>query len=362
MDDILAKHLAKTLLFKEKNNTTIKKTDIISDHFNYKLIDGKYYINTEGNISITEKIGFWKNKAVVKVNGENFVIMESSKTMIPLRHVSKEEFDKNFTISQEVAEKKKEKSEESRPLLTRNDNITVSKEFKPVVRQKNSTQIAPKVKQILPRIKSQVEKDKSEPIIQKSEDVSTDKYINDIKRSTNSEFSNNFEEDAEENEETNSFFDMLDKKKDDPRVKKFFNYHADAMKKEFTQIIEKVKTSQMARAMESGGGTNAVQYANGGIMNGTLNVTNQIISENVTDTSGRQLVFKKTFDITGNGSNHTFTFTHNFNTKDILINVYDAINYELVFVSSVNTDLNNTRITFPNDLNVGQNYRVILLA
>ena len=134
------------------------------------------------------------------------------------------------------------------------------------------------------------------------------------------------------------------------------------MKKEFTQIIEKVKTSQMARAMESGGGTNAVQYANGGTMDGNLNVTHSIVAETINDLDGRQLLFKKTFNITGNGSNKQFTFNHNLNTKDILINVYDLVTSQLVFVTSVNIDLNNTTIEFPNNLQVGENYRVILIA
>lgn len=339
MDDILIKHLAKTLLFKEKKEAVITKDDksnINANYYNYKLIDGKYYVNTEKDIIVSEKIGIWKNKDIVKVNEENYVIMESSKTMIPLRHVSNEEFDKNFISSDKLPEKK----DTINPILTKpSKSLPISK--KEDISKKEV------------KVKTQN--------LQKPEDVSTEKYINDIKKSTNSEFSKNFEEDAEENQETDSFFDMLEKKKDDPRVKKFFNYHADAMKKEFYQIAEKMKSVQMSRAMESGGGTNAVQYANGGVMNGVLNVTERIISEEITDTIGRQLVNKKTFDITGNGSNNTFTFTHNFNTKDILISIYDS-NHQLVFVSSINIDLNNTRISFPNNLQVHENYRVILFA
>jgi hypothetical protein len=342
MDDILAKHLAKTLLFRENkdsinSNTDKKETNINCGYYNYKLIDNKYYINTGADLLISEKIGIWKNKDIVKVNEEKFVVMESTNTIIPLRHVSNDDFDKNFISSSKIPKKK-----------------NTSKEF-----------ISSPDQKILPISKKEDISNNisTKPqITQKSEDSSTQKYINDIKKSTNSDFSKKFEEDAEENEESNSFFDMLEKKKDDPRVKKFFNYHADAMKKEFNQIIEKVKSSQMARAMESGGGTNAVQYANGGIMNGTLNVTNQIISENITDTAGRELVHKKKFDIIGNGSNNTFTLNHNFNTKDILINVYDSVNYQLIFVSSINVDLNNTMINFPNDLKVNENYRVILFA
>ena len=361
MDDILAKHLAKTLLFKENRNLVINKPiktqkSVIENQYNYKLIDGKYYINTENDIIISEKIGIWKNKDIVKVNEENYVIMESSQTMIPLRHLSNEEFDRNFISLDKIPKTiiKKSKSfrdTSSLPIFKKENNTNNKEEL-----EKNHNNISEEEEP-----ENLFNNINEEENIENLKDTSTAKYINDIKKSTNSSSSKEFEEDAEENQETDSFFNMLEKKKDDPRVKKFFNYHADAMKKEFYQIAEKMKSSQMSRAMESGGGTNAVQYANGGIMNGVLNVTEKIISEEITDNKQRQLVFKKTFDIIGNGFNNTFTYTHNFGTKDILVNIYDS-NYQLVFVSSVNIDLNNTRITFPNNLQEHENYRVILFA
>jgi hypothetical protein len=333
MDDILAKHLAKTLLFKENKKVEIKESTKIEnnqDYYKYKVIDGKYYVNTENDLVVSEKIGIWKNRDVVKVNQENYVVMESNSTMIPLRHVSKEEFENNFTRSTNIGNKKKNVSSNSQSLsISKKEEISVNKQ----------NPIPAVVK-------------KEEPKSQES----TEKYVPDIKKTIDSK---KFEEDAEENA---SFFNMLEKKKDDPRVMKFFNYHADHMKKEFTQILEKFKTSQLARAMESGGGTNAVQYANGGTMNGSLNVTNQLIAETVIDTTGRQLVHKKTFDVIGDGSANTYTFSHNFGTRDILINVYDKNTHQLVFVSSINIDSNNTRIQFPNNVEVGQDYRVILFA
>lgn len=339
MDDILAKHLAKNLLFKENKNSVIQKQNKKRDFYNYKLIEGKYYINAESGIFVSEKIGIWKNKDVVSVNGNKFVVMESSNTMIPLNHLSKEEFESNFVSSENIKKRSPDVNSNSTFLQTSKKEKTS---------KTSQTEVTPTKE--LPKV---IQRKKA------PEEISTKQYIKDIKTSTNSK---NVEEDAEEDAETKSFFDLLEKKKDDPRVKKFFNYHADAMKKEFTQIIEKVKTSQFARAMESGGGTNAVQYANGGTMNGNLTVTEQIIGDIVTDTSGRQLVYKKTFNIIGNGTDDEFTFTHNFNTKDILINVYDSNNYALVTISSINIDNNNTKISFPNILNVGENYRVILMA
>jgi hypothetical protein len=344
MDDILAKHLAKTLLFKENKNSPTKKEDKKS--YKYKLIDGKYYVNNGSDLFISEKIGVWKNKDVVKVNEDKFIIVENSNTMIPLNHLSKEQFDHNFTRIEDIDE---DENFQSKPSFLPSSK---KQEFK------SKINFPRKEKQLPLKTTDLVKSEK--PFIKKTEEAdSTQKYIDNIKNIDNSE---KIEEDAEETSETNSFFDLLEKKKDDPRVKKFFNYHADVMKKEFTQILDKFKSSQMARAMESGGGTNAVQYANGGTMNGDLNVTKGIVAESINDFDGRQLLFKRTFNITGNGSNKEFTFNHNLNTKDILINVYDSVTSQLVFVTSVNTDSNNTTITFPNNLEVGQNYRVILIA
>lgn len=327
MDDILAKHLAKTLLFKE--------TKTNDDSYQYRLLDGKYYISKGSDLIVSEKIGYWKNKEVIKVNNENFIILENTNKLIPLKHVSSEEFEQNFTTKPfKIKKLISYQNPSSLPVSKKEESVTSS--------------------DAVPRISNKTQKAQSVP-----EKPNTEKYIENIKSSNNEKF----QEDAEETKEDSKFFDLLEKKKDDPRVKKFFNYHADAMKKEFTQIIEKVKTSQFARAMESGGGTNAVQYANGGTMNGSLTVTNNIVAENVQDTTGRGLIHKKTFTILGDGSdNKTFTLSHNMNTRDIVISVYDTRTNQLVFVTCTNINENTTTISFPNNLEEGENYRVILLG
>ena len=327
MDDILAKHLAKTLLFKENKNN--------DDSYQYKLLDGKYYISKGSDLIVSEKIGYWKNKEVIKVNNENFIILENTNKLIPLKHVSSEEFEQNFTTKPNKIKKSISYQKSSSLPVSKKEESALSSDTTP--RISNKTQ-------------------KEQPLPEKD---STEKYINTIKSSENEKI----QEDAEETKEDSKFFDLLEKKKDDPRVKKFFNYHADHMKKEFTQIIEKVKTSQFARAMESGGGTNAVQYANGGTMNGSLTVTNNIVAENIQDTTGRGLIHKKTFTILGDGSNNkTFTLSHTMNTRDIVISVYDTRTNQLVFVTCTNVNENNTTISFPNNLAEGENYRVILLG
>jgi hypothetical protein len=158
------------------------------------------------------------------------------------------------------------------------------------------------------------------------------------------------------------FHELLLNDSSDKKIQKFFEGYTNNFKKSFIEIAEKIAKREGLRSMESGGGTNAVQYANGGTMDGNLTVTQTILASTITDNQGRQLVSKLTFDIIGNGVTRTYTLNHNLNTKTILINIYDATTDELVFVSSKNIDLNNTTIQFPNNLLTHENYRVIIFA
>ena len=158
------------------------------------------------------------------------------------------------------------------------------------------------------------------------------------------------------------FHELLLNDSSDKKIQKFFEGYTSNFKKSFIEIAEKIAKREGLRSMESGGGTNAVQYANGGTMDGNLTVTQTILATTITDNQGRQLVSKLTFDIIGNDVTRTYTLNHNLNTKNILINIYDATTDELVFVSSKNIDLNNTTIQFPNNLLTHENYRVIIFA
>ena len=148
----------------------------------------------------------------------------------------------------------------------------------------------------------------------------------------------------------------------DKQIQKFFEGYTNSFKKSFIEIAEKIARRESMRFAESGGGTNAVQYANGGIMDGDLTVRKIIIGETVTDNKGRQLVSKLEFHIFGDNTTATYTLNHNLNTKNIIISVYDENTDELVFVSCRNIDLNNTRIEFGNILDNTQKYKVILFA
>jgi len=148
----------------------------------------------------------------------------------------------------------------------------------------------------------------------------------------------------------------------DKQIQKFFEGYTNSFKKSFVEMAEKIARRESLRFSESGGGSNAVQYANGGTMDGDLTVTQTIVAESITDTKGRQLVSKLVFNIMGNNTTRTYTLNHNLDTKNIIINVYDINTDELVFVSCKNIDNNNTTIQFPNNLISGENYRVILFA
>ena len=62
------------------------------------------------------------------------------------------------------------------------------------------------------------------------------------------------------------------------RILENFN---NSFRKEFIDLAEKVSRREAMRYSESGGGTNAAQYANGGTMDGNLNVTGNIHSSSM---------------------------------------------------------------------------------
>jgi hypothetical protein len=158
------------------------------------------------------------------------------------------------------------------------------------------------------------------------------------------------------------FHELLLTDRSDKKIEKFFEAYTSNFKKSFIEIAEKIARRESLRFAESGGGTNAVQYANGGTMDGNLTVTQTIVANEITDTQGRELVSKLTFDILGDNNTRTYHLNHNLNTKNIIISVYDIVTDELVFVSSKNVDPNNTTIQFPNNLTVGQDYKVVMFA
>jgi hypothetical protein len=141
---------------------------------------------------------------------------------------------------------------------------------------------------------------------------------------------------------------------DDKDLFRFFESYTEKINKKYIEIAEKIARRESMRAMESGGGGNAVQFANGGTMDGDLTVTG-IIHGNVEGAA-----YKKSFTI-GDSINNIFNLAHNLNTYDIVVSVYDINTKEQVYPSIQNTSPNITKIEFieaiPDD-----SYRVVILG
>ena len=144
------------------------------------------------------------------------------------------------------------------------------------------------------------------------------------------------------------------------KLYKLFEQTNNSFRKELMELIEKVSKREALRYAESGGGTNATQYANGGVMDGNLKVTGSFESNKITTNSisANSLSSNNQF-ITNN-----LTVGNNISAKNLLI--YDTIsagnniysNYAKFYDLTVNHNLsvNNNLITnyetVTNDLSV----------
>lgn len=149
----------------------------------------------------------------------------------------------------------------------------------------------------------------------------------------------------------NKFHSLLDDT-NDPKVTKYFNTFTEGFKKSMIEISEKIARREGLRAMESGGGTNAAQYANGGMMNGNL-----VISGNLS--AGNLLGHRKSF-IIGDGINAVYNIVHSFGSLDVITQVYDNTTNEVVYPHIQNLDQSTTKLTFPSVVPLN-NYRVVIL-
>lgn len=63
----------------------------------------------------------------------------------------------------------------------------------------------------------------------------------------------------------------------------------------------------------------------------------------------------------GNGVNVSFALVHNFDTRDVVVNVYDSVTYETVEVDVVRTDSNTVTVTFAQAPDASA-YRVVIIG
>lgn len=155
-----------------------------------------------------------------------------------------------------------------------------------------------------------------------------------------------------------NFYSILDNS-NDSKVVKFFNTYTESFKRSFIDIAEKIARREGLRAMESGGGTNAYQYAHGGVMQGNLTIVGTISATNgiAVETS----TISKQAHLIGNGSDTTYTITHNLSSLDVLISVYDAFSNELVYPAGRALDTSSIEISFNNPIPTNS-YKVIIVA
>lgn len=118
------------------------------------------------------------------------------------------------------------------------------------------------------------------------------------------------------------FFKFLERNKDNPKLKNFFNYHSESLKKEILKLSENFTKQKMLIASESGGGSGNVTY-----------------QQNIVQSN------KKTFLI-GDNVSKEYNINHNLNTKELYIAVYEAATDNLIYCSIENIDLNNTKFYF----------------
>ena len=99
------------------------------------------------------------------------------------------------------------------------------------------------------------------------------------------------------------------------RLQKLFQNDQNKFRKDLIEIAEKISRREVMRFSESGGGTNARHYD--------------------------KLIF-----IIGDETNTEYTLSHNLNTKDLFITIYDHLTNEVVIADIININDNQTLIKF----------------
>lgn len=172
-----------------------------------------------------------------------------------------------------------------------------------------------------------------------------------------------------------AILNMLGDSKSD-KFTKFFELYTEGFKRDMIKYSEKIARRETYRVMESGGGTNATQYALGGTINGNLTVTGDISAGNMLTghmslsslnqdgaTNNQSLVWSDALQqwhpsstsggnvarfvsSIGNGIDSSFIINHNLNSKYLVHQIYDSATFEVVNTSIQNINDNNTVVSF----------------
>jgi len=408
MDDILAKHLTSTLLLlknDEKNKTTVDET--IIPYYSYKIIDNLFHVKTDGNTIVSENKGYWRDKPILEYNNNKYVLLESSSNIVRIDNLgitsesitpyimdtkNKEEqissnllkSIKNIITTSKPLVKQKEKPIVKKPKIVKNELTPSEPEIKAVVNT-NPVSDLTAIKNIMEPLDSNITQEleqqpkpeipSPEEIVKNVNEISpkktTDKnsvishYVNTLKKSDQQtkvepkpeESTVNYIDNGKPKSIEEELFTLLDAKKDDPRIKRLFSHYTEQTKKEVHEINEKYAKQYLAKLLENsgGGGTSnsAVDYSKGGIIDGALTITSTL--------SVGGMIYgiidnKRVFNI-GNTTDTDYVLDHNFNTKDLIVNVYD-VNDEIVLTSIKNINNNQTLISFSEPI---ENIKVVIM-
>ena len=136
-----------------------------------------------------------------------------------------------------------------------------------------------------------------------------------------------------------NFDNIIEEGSNQYKLQKLFRNENNKFRKELIEMAEKIAKRESMRFVESGGGTNATQYANGGTINGELIINGDLIVNN-------QKVIKRVIFNVGDGIQQSFIFNHNLNHKNILVNVQDTSTDEIVIPYIKIIDDNSLMIEF----------------
>jgi hypothetical protein len=334
MDSILEKHLKRAFAQKQtavlpekiKNNTKkVNHDPILEKHLTKIFIDNEEISKNIRAAADLKK----KNEEILKA----FSSIIETKINEPIEYPQEEEI---------ILDKILEEDETEEILIPEiadvNKNISVPEKIKdlhPSVIDSYKTAIQVPPPTLEPEILNPIEDIPiDEPIIEPQVDqpkTMQDVYVKSIKDSE-------VEPRISAQEATdNNFFEFLERNKDNPKLKNFFNLHSETMKKEILKISENFTKEKMLIASESGGGS------------GNVNITNEIQDRG------------KFVGLIGNDVDTEYIVTHNIGTKNSVITLYDAYTDELVISSAVHISENETKFSFSEPIAV-DSIRVVIIS
>jgi hypothetical protein len=165
-----------------------------------------------------------------------------------------------------------------------------------------------------------------------------------------------------------NFDSFLKEESNQSELSTLFREENEKFRKELIDVTQKIARREGMRFAESGGGTNATQYANGGTMNGNLTINGTLNANDVHSQTfnGDKLLVKSVENISGvNFVNGNYTVQHNLSTYDLSLTLYYVDpngTREVVHASMINDTLSTTQISFANQPSPSDNFKLIIMS